>query len=192
MAEKKPKADADVKAKRKAEAAAVALRVEEVLRIRLDGAQFHDVVQYAAEKGWGLQERQIRTYIQRADELLVERLDRSRRKVVARHLAQRQALFARATNAADYRTALAVLADEAKLRGLYPEKEIRELVKLAAAQGTRIEELERRLADAHAIATTPPPAAAECGEARPPSGEDAGGSGGEAGPLPLGPLTPDG
>ena len=43
-AEKKPKSDA----------AEVAKRVEEVLRIRLDGAQFHDVVQYASEKGWGI------------------------------------------------------------------------------------------------------------------------------------------
>ncbi len=43
MGEKKPKSDA----------AEVAKRVEEVLRIRLDGAQFHDIVQYAAEKGWG-------------------------------------------------------------------------------------------------------------------------------------------
>jgi hypothetical protein len=41
MAEKKPKPDA-ARAKKKAEAAEVARRVEEVLRVRLDGAQFHD------------------------------------------------------------------------------------------------------------------------------------------------------
>ena len=136
------------KKKPKADAAAVALRVEEVLRIRLDGAQFHDVVQYAAEKGWELQERQIRTYIQRADALLIERQDKGRQAVVARHLAQRQALYARAVNAADYRTALAILADEAKLRGLYAsDRELRELGKLAAEQGERIRELEGRLGD---------------------------------------------
>ena len=78
------------KRKKKSDAATVAIRVEEVLRIRIDGAQFHDVVQYAAEKKWGIHDRQLRTYIRRADELLVERQDRSRRRVMARHLAQRQ------------------------------------------------------------------------------------------------------
>jgi hypothetical protein len=72
-----------------------------------------------------------------ADELLVERQDKSRKQVIARHLAQRQALFARALKAADYRTALAILADEAKLRGLYPEKEIKELVRTPGSRPTR-------------------------------------------------------
>src|SRR5688500_8500806 len=117
---KKPKPKGPkAKTSPKADNAEVLRRVEEVLRIRLDGAQFHDIVQYAAEKGWGLKDRQIRTYIRRADALLVERQDTSRKRVIARHLAQRQALYARAVNAADYRTALAILADEAKLRGLY-------------------------------------------------------------------------
>jgi hypothetical protein len=150
MPRKKPE-----KKKPKAESAEVAGRVEEMLRIRLDGAQFHDVVQYAAEKGWNLQERQIRTYIRRADALLVERRDKSRTQVIARHLAQRQALYARAVNAADYRTALAILDSDAKLRGLYPEKDIKELVKLAAAQGARIEELENRLRDADPASDAP-------------------------------------
>ena len=132
------------KRKPKSEAATVAIRVEEVLRIRLDGAQFHDVVHFAAEKKWSLCERQLRTYIRRADELLVERQDRSRRRVMARHLAQRQVLFARAVSGADYKTALSVLDSEAKLRGLYPEKDIRELVKLAATQAQKLDELERR------------------------------------------------
>jgi hypothetical protein len=132
--------------KPKSDTAEVARRVEEVLRIRLDGAQFHDVVQYAAEKGWGVEERQIRTYIARADDLLVERLEKKRRRVVARHLAQWEALYARAVNAADYRTALAVLTDAAKLQGLYAsDRELRELARLAAEQGERIRDLEGRL-----------------------------------------------
>ena len=119
----------------KSSVAEVALRVEEVLRIRLDGAQYHDVVQYAAEKGWGLKERQVATYIRRADDLLVERQDKSRKRAIARHLARREALFARCVNAADYRTALAVLTDLAKLQGLYPDsRELKELLRLAAAR----------------------------------------------------------
>lgn len=157
---KKPKAAAEPK-KPRADTAELARRIAEVLRIRLDGAQFHDVVQFAAEKGWGVNERQLRTYMSRADEQLVERQDKSRKKVVARHLAQRQALYARAVNAADYRTALAILDSDAKLRGLYPEKDVRELVKLAAAQGARIAELEHRLRDAHATGTSAPPTGPE-------------------------------
>jgi len=129
---------------KKADAATTAARVEEILRIRLDGAQFHDVVQFSAEKGWGIRERQLRTLIRRADELLVDRQDKSRRRTIARHLAQRQALYARAVNAADYRTALAILDSDARLRGLYPEKDIKDLVRLAAAQAAKIEELERK------------------------------------------------
>ena len=146
MAKKKPKKAAPAK-KPKADTAAVALRVEEVLRIRLDGAQYHDVVQYAAEKEWGLADRQICTYIQRADKLLVERQDKSRKKIIARHLAQRQALYARAINAADYRTALAVLDSEAKMRGLFAsESELKQLLKLATEQAARLKELEERRA----------------------------------------------
>jgi hypothetical protein len=105
-------------------------------------------VQYAAEKGWGLKERQLREYMARADALLVERQERSRRRVVARHLAQRMALYARAVNAADYRTALAILSDEAKLRGLYAsDRDVRDLLRLAAEQGRQIAELEGRVAD---------------------------------------------
>jgi hypothetical protein len=104
--------------------AVVAARVDEIFAIRLDGAQFHDIVQYAAEKGWNVEDRQLRTYISRADDLLVERQEKSRRRVMARHRAQRRALYARAINAADYRTALAVLSDEARLLNLYPATKI--------------------------------------------------------------------
>lgn len=157
-------------------------RVEEVLVVRLDGAQFHDVRTYASEKGWGLTDRQIREYMHRADELLVERQDRSRKKTLARHHARRETLFARAVNAADYRTALAILDSDAKLRGLYPEKDVKELVKLAAAQGARIEELEKRLreakpTDAHPTGTSPPAAGGAGGAAEPPGGGTAGAGG---------------
>ena len=56
------------------------------------------------------------------DEQLVERLDKDSGKVFARHIAQRQALYARRVNNADLRTALAVLDSEAKLRGLFPDQ----------------------------------------------------------------------
>src|SRR5215469_12516846 len=84
--EKKTTEPSKAKATRtKATAAVVARRVEEVLRIRLDGAEFWDVLQYIAEKQeagegvWALPdgekpiaERTIWWYIQRADKLLAE------------------------------------------------------------------------------------------------------------------------
>ena len=171
MGEKKPKSDA----------AEVAKRVEEVLRIRLDGAQFHDVVQYAAEKEWGLKERQVRTYIQRADKLLVERQDKNRRRLVARHVAQRESLFARAVNAADLRTALAVADSLAKMQGLFvAPSDVKELARLAATQGARLVELEKRLEDARRNPEgSVPPSPAD----GPSPGPDAG-HGGDPGPVP--------
>src|SRR6476620_10346841 len=96
---------------KKSDGTTVSQRIEDALRILLDGAQHHDIVQYGSEKGWGVSERQIRKYIARAHDLLIERQEKSRKRTIARHLAQRQALYARSVNAADLRTALAVLAD---------------------------------------------------------------------------------
>jgi hypothetical protein len=136
---------------KKSQAVIVAQRIEEVLRIRLDGAEFHDVVQYAAQQTppWNVRERQIWSYIARADQLIVERQTRGRKKLLARHFMQRRSLYARSLNAADYRTCHAILAEEAKLRGLYPDtKEVKDLVKLAQSLGMKVEELERRLQNA--------------------------------------------
>jgi hypothetical protein len=98
-------------------------RVEELLAIRLAGAEFWDVKQYAAEKEWRVSERQLWSYIHKSDRLLAETLDKDRDRLINRHLAQRQTLFARAMQVSDYRTALAILKDEAELFGLYPGNE---------------------------------------------------------------------
>jgi hypothetical protein len=169
------------KAKKKSDAIEVERRVNELLRLRLDGAQHHDLMDYATEKGWGVTDRQIRTYMQRVDAILIERMEKKRRPVIARHLAQRQALFARAVNAADYRTALAILDSEAKLRGLFPDKDAKELLKVLGIQAGRIEELEKRLARPGATQgadTTAGPPAGPAGPA------DTGPAGGAAGSVP--------
>lgn len=105
----------------KATKAEVMQRVEAVLRIRLDGAQFHDIRDYASapEQNWGVSDSQLKRYVQASDKLLAERQEWNRGRHLARHLAQRQTLYARAVNAADFRTALAVLRDEAELLTLY-------------------------------------------------------------------------
>jgi hypothetical protein len=119
--------------KAKASKAQMMLRTVEVLRIRLDGAKLWDVSEYVREQEqtdgspWKLAEgekplteRQIARYVQRADAMIALSTRESRKRSLARHLARREALYAKAANAGDVNTALAVLRDDAKLRGLYP------------------------------------------------------------------------
>jgi hypothetical protein len=121
----------------KASRAAVRQRVEEVLRIRLDGAAFHDVREYAREKereegsawflpagGKPLSDGQLWRYVAQADRLMTTELRASRKKLVRRHLARRENLYAKSVLAGDYRTALAVLRDQAELQGLYPPRKV--------------------------------------------------------------------
>ena len=173
---------------KQSDSAEVARRVEAVLRIRLDGAQHHDIVAYAEEQKWGVSDRQVRTYIRRADELLVERRDTNRRRLVARHVAQRESLFARAVNGADYRTALAIVDSLAKLQGLFTDaRELKELVRLAAALGARLVELEKRLEDARRHPAGAPASGPADGHT---PGADSG-AGGAAGSVPDGPGAAD-
>jgi hypothetical protein len=109
------------------------LRVVDVLRIRLDGAKLWDVTEYVTEaeqadgSPWQLADgqtpltkRQVARYVEKADAIIAESTRESRKRSIAKHLAQRANLYAKAVNAGDVRSALAVLRDEAELRGLYP------------------------------------------------------------------------
>jgi hypothetical protein len=100
----------------------VAQRVNEVLKLRLGGAEFLDIREYAAapEQAWGVSDTQLWRYIREADALCKEHFDAKAEHLLNRHLLQRRTLYAHAMGAGDFRTALAVLQDEAKLEGLYP------------------------------------------------------------------------
>src|ERR1700680_3226910 len=115
----------------KATATTIRARVEAVLAVILDGGLPYQVRQYVAEReaegeapwtipdgGKPLSERQIRRYCDQADALMAEAVRTNRKKLLRRHLARRSTLYARAVNAADYRTALAIAKDEAELQGL--------------------------------------------------------------------------
>lgn len=93
-------------------------RIEEILQIRLRGALWPDILQHATESGWGVGERQLRTYVARSDEMLADIIEEDREKMVKRHLGQRRVLYAHAFQAGDYNTARNVLKDEAELLGL--------------------------------------------------------------------------
>jgi len=115
--------------------AQVLLRLMAIVRIRLDGAKEWDVSEYVREQEqtdgspWKLSkgqtpltDRQIRRYIERADETIAESTESKTLDLLVRHFARRENLYAKAVNAGDIRTALAVLRDEAELRGFYPPR----------------------------------------------------------------------
>jgi hypothetical protein len=121
----------------KASSAIVRRRVEEVLRIRLDGAEFWDIREYAREKeaeegsdwhlpegGKPLSDNALWAYVRKADKLIAESSRSSRKKLLRNHLAKRRNLYAKAVAAADIKTALSVLDSEAKLLGLFPPTKV--------------------------------------------------------------------
>src|SRR5262249_40060865 len=101
---------------RKATRAIMLLRVTEIVRIRLDGAQTYDVSEYVGEKEredgspWHLAEgepplsrRQIERYVQKADRLIAAAVVTDARAALVTHLARRESLYAKAVAAGDYR-----------------------------------------------------------------------------------------
>jgi hypothetical protein len=117
---------------KKATSAVIAARVEAILRLRIDGAQFHDIRDYAnqppkPEEPWQVSDSQLKRYIQKSDELLRQRTEKSKSREIRLHLARREGLYARALKWADFKTALAVLDSLAKLRGLFPDPRVAEV-----------------------------------------------------------------
>jgi hypothetical protein len=101
-------------------------RVEQVAEIRIAGGSFSDIRHYASEKDeetsrpWRVSDRQLWRYIAQADALISTRIEQDRTKRFNLAIAQRQALYARAFEAGDWRAALSILKDRDELWGLYP------------------------------------------------------------------------
>jgi hypothetical protein len=100
------------------------------MKIRLLGAEFHDIRQYAAEddgetgRPWNVSDRQLWRYVAAADALLHEYLEKDHHKLFNRHIGMRRALYARAVEGGDWKAALSIAKDEAELYGMYPPKRI--------------------------------------------------------------------
>jgi hypothetical protein len=106
----------------------IAQRVEAIFELRLGGAGFADIRQYASAptdregkklEPWDVSDRQLWRYIAAADKLCKERCDARAPHLLARHLLRRERLYAHALEVGDFKTALAVLKDEAALEGHY-------------------------------------------------------------------------
>jgi hypothetical protein len=113
----------------------VRARVDDILRIILDGAFGPQIRQYIAEqeaKGeypWTIRpgskplgERMICRYISDANARMGQVLLTDREEAIKRHIGMRQNLYARSIAKGDERTALACARDMAELLGLYPAK----------------------------------------------------------------------
>lgn len=125
------------KKKPKATEPVIAARIQEILQIRLDGAETWDCMSYVAEKQqedvfpWRMgkrtqpiSERQIRRYIQQADAKIVAETMTLDPDAFRRHVAKVKAIHARAVNSGDLSNARGALNDVAELLGFYPPKKI--------------------------------------------------------------------
>jgi hypothetical protein len=137
-------------------------RVQDLLRIILDGAEEGwDLCEFVrereAEEGspWHLAEgekplsySQIRRYAARAERLIAESCRASRKRLLRRHLARRRNLYAKACLQGDVRAALACLDSEADLLGLFAPKKIAPTNPKGDLPyaGLTDEELDRRIA----------------------------------------------
>jgi hypothetical protein len=123
----------------KSSSAETSRRVEKVFELRLGGAEFADIRQFAAapEQQWDVSDRQLWRYLAAADELVRKRFDARADYLLNRHLLQRRTLYAHAVGAGDFGTALRILDSEAKLEGLF-ERGLDELAR-------QVNELQRRI-----------------------------------------------
>jgi hypothetical protein len=125
--------------------AVVARRVEAVLRLRIDGATFADIREYAGnptppDTPWGVSDSQLWKYVAASDEMMKEQSKTKAGAYRRLSIGRRESLYARALQAGDYRTALAVLQDLSKLCDHYTDPKH---LRLLAVQ---IQEITARLA----------------------------------------------
>ena len=105
---------------KKSDAATIEKRIELIYRLILDGWESTAIVQNTTVRGWGVNARQVRTYIRRARKRMSDELEKYRQVALEEHIAARRKLR---KETHDERVKLEVMRDEAKLLGLYaPER----------------------------------------------------------------------
>jgi hypothetical protein len=103
-------------------------RVEQVLKIRLAGAQLHDIRNFAQEddpdtgRPWNVTDKTLKYYISASNQLLARAAEKDHDKLLTLAIAQRETLYANAIQSGDWRAALAIADSRDKLLGLFPEK----------------------------------------------------------------------
>lgn len=118
---------------RKATEGQMRKRIEEVLRLRLDGAEFWDLRDYIRKQeitpgsAWELRgddkplsDQHIRRYITDTNKMIVRHDRGSKEEMLDEHVARRRHLYAKAIKSGDLSNAVKALDSEAKLQGLFP------------------------------------------------------------------------
>jgi len=145
----------------KADKATSEARVNDLLAVVLDGAQGWDVFQYVREKeadpesAWfvaegttPLSDAMIRKYLTRTYKLMESAHEKSRSRLLRRHIAKLNHLYARATTNGELAVARAVLRDLAEMQRLLPrpEDDLRREVEALKKQLERVEHGDGNLA----------------------------------------------
>src|SRR5262249_32509117 len=125
--------------------------------LRLNGAEWPDVLRHGNQKEWGVGARMIRKYCEKADLRIAAQMEKDRSKLLSLHVARRVALFQKAVEDHDLRTAAMLLKDLGQLQTVSPPKQ----VKLEDATTPQVplspEERDVLLAKLHERAAAPPP-----------------------------------
>lgn len=106
--------------------AEITARVTTVYKLILNGADRHEILQYAAKMDWNVSDRSVDEYIARATAMFTERAAKAaERAEEKRHErlgiaeAQLNMLFMKCVNVQDYKAALAVRRELSLLLGLH-------------------------------------------------------------------------
>lgn len=97
-------------------------RVAEVVQLLLERKNRTEIVTFCAEN-WGIEARQADEYISRAEKRVTAANGEALFFRVGKEILYRESLYAQAMDAQDYRLALAVRQDIAKMAGLYATNE---------------------------------------------------------------------
>jgi hypothetical protein len=100
-------------------------RIEQVVELRLGGAELAQVVHYANQNAWSVGTRMCQKYIAAADLRIAGQAEKDRARLIALHVARRMNVFRRAMDRDDLKVAMAVLKDLGQIQAIYPTQALR-------------------------------------------------------------------
>jgi hypothetical protein len=100
--------------------AEIIARVEQVVLLRLNGADLAQVVEYGNQKEWSVGPRMLKKYITAADKKILRQSERNHARNVGLHVARRKRLYCLAMEQQDFKLAHAILKDLGELEAAYP------------------------------------------------------------------------
>lgn len=99
-------------------------RISAIFVMRLDGRNGREIVQHAATERWGVRDRQIYNYIQKADRLIETGQQKTRDQILEKTRKRLERLYAKSIADADLRLARLVLKDIREFEGLDAKNDV--------------------------------------------------------------------